>query len=136
MTKPVPVGVRKAVRNRDGYQCRYCGRITSRLIGPRQCTIDHVVPTSRGGLSTIENCVVACQRCNQMKGDRLLEDTGLVLLPIPERITPWPDDADLPMPTQTPSNPPPVPGARWCADHGVWHWPSDPLPPLDPAELF
>ncbi|MFM7646841.1 MAG: HNH endonuclease [Cyanobium sp.] len=31
---------------------------------------DHVVPQSRGGTSTWENCVLACLGCNRRKADR------------------------------------------------------------------
>ena len=34
-------------------------------------TVDHVMPLSKGGAEFDEaNCVVACYRCNQKKGDR------------------------------------------------------------------
>lgn len=48
---------------RDGHECVYCGT-TKRL------TIDHMVPSSRGGKSSFENCVTACQPCNNKKNDR------------------------------------------------------------------
>jgi hypothetical protein len=42
--------------------CVYCG-------SPSE-SIDHVLPRSRGGCSTTENCVPACLSCNGQKGDR------------------------------------------------------------------
>ena len=43
--------------------CHYCGRKTA----PRQLTMDHIVPISRGGRSTKGNVVPACKDCNNKK---------------------------------------------------------------------
>ena len=56
---------------RDNYRCAYCGRHGE--------TIDHVLPRSRGGQHTWENCVAACQMCNHRKADRLLSELGWTL---------------------------------------------------------
>lgn len=55
---------KKNVMVRDGFRCAYCG-----IEGVR-FTIDHIVPKSKGGKSTFENCVAACRECNNKKGDR------------------------------------------------------------------
>jgi 5-methylcytosine-specific restriction endonuclease McrA len=65
--RPVPM-TRAGVLRRDGRRCAYCAR--------RADTIDHVVPRSRGGGHTWENCVAACRACNSRKADRLLEELG------------------------------------------------------------
>jgi len=56
-------------------RCRYCDRpmkLARRLKGdPRECTIDHVVPLSRGGTFDLDNLVAACRECNIEKGQRL-----------------------------------------------------------------
>jgi 5-methylcytosine-specific restriction endonuclease McrA len=44
-------------------ECHYCGETFS----PRELTLDHVVPLSRGGRSTRGNCVPACKVCNSRK---------------------------------------------------------------------
>jgi 5-methylcytosine-specific restriction endonuclease McrA len=62
---------RAGVLRRDGRRCAYCGR--------RADTIDHVVPRSRGGGHTWENCVAACRLCNSRKADRLLGELGWTL---------------------------------------------------------
>ena len=62
---------RAGVLRRDGRRCAYCGR--------RADTIDHVVPRSRGGGHTWENCVAACRLCNSKKADRLLGELGWTL---------------------------------------------------------
>ncbi|MEO1093680.1 MAG: HNH endonuclease [Cyanobacteria bacterium J06638_28] len=68
----VPPVNRREVFRRDQHRCQYCNS-TKRL------TIDHVVPRSKGGTHTWDNVVAACERCNSIKGDRLLPSTNLVL---------------------------------------------------------
>src|SRR6185437_16946024 len=68
--RAVPM-TRAGVLRRDGRRCAYCGR--------RADTIDHVVPRSRGGGHTWENCVAACRLCNSKKADRLLSELGWTL---------------------------------------------------------
>ncbi|HCT79942.1 MAG TPA: HNH endonuclease [Micromonosporaceae bacterium] len=66
-----PAWSRAGVLARDERRCAYCG-------GPA-ATIDHVVPSSRGGKNTWTNTVAACGGCNQRKGDRTPAEAGLVL---------------------------------------------------------
>ena len=39
-------------------------------------TIDHVIPKSKGGEDSFENCVTACRPCNADKDDLTLEEWG------------------------------------------------------------
>ena len=41
--------------------CYYCGM----KVAPKELTLDHLVPVSRGGKSTKTNCVPACKSCNK-----------------------------------------------------------------------
>lgn len=66
---------------RDQQLCLYCGKNFS----DSELTRDHIVPTSRGGRDTWENVVAACRRCNQHKGNYLLEETSMELLAMPYR---------------------------------------------------
>lgn len=66
---------------RDQYYCLYCAR----EFPANALTRDHVVPISRGGADCWENVVSACRRCNQHKGNRLLEDIDLQLTALPYR---------------------------------------------------
>lgn len=43
--------------------CHYCGQIKT----PKELTMDHIVPISRGGKSTKGNVVSACKACNTAK---------------------------------------------------------------------
>jgi len=56
---------RRWVFLRDNYTCQYCNE----ELTPRQCTIDHVVPVSKGGKTTWHNVVTACYGCNNSKGN-------------------------------------------------------------------
>jgi 5-methylcytosine-specific restriction endonuclease McrA len=62
---------RAGVLRRDGRICAYCGK--------RADTIDHVVPRSRGGTHSWDNCVAACRVSNSRKADRLLTELGWAL---------------------------------------------------------
>lgn len=64
---------------RDKHTCQYCSTKRGEM------TLDHVVPRSRGGGSTWENLVTACQKCNARKGDRSLSESGMKLLSTPAR---------------------------------------------------
>jgi 5-methylcytosine-specific restriction endonuclease McrA len=69
---------------RDGGQCQYSGR----MLRPSEASIDHVMPQSRGGATSWENCVLAERRLNSDKGDRTPAEAGLKLIKRP--ITPPP----------------------------------------------
>ena len=60
---------RRAVFARDGWTCQYCGSRSN-------LTVDHVIPRSKGGLSSWENIVASCAPCNRRKGDRLPNQIG------------------------------------------------------------
>lgn len=71
-----PRWTRRGVLKRDGHRCAYCGRPAD--------TVDHVVPLSRGGARTDWfNTVACCGRCNARKGNRLLDEAGMLLLVTP-----------------------------------------------------
>jgi 5-methylcytosine-specific restriction endonuclease McrA len=55
---------KKNVLVRDRNTCAYCGRKQKGL------TIDHVIPSSRGGRTDFDNCVACCAACNNRKGAR------------------------------------------------------------------
>lgn len=64
---------RGGVLERDGRRCAYCGG--------RAGSIDHIVPTSRGGAArSWLNTVAACVRCNQSKANRTPTEAGMRLL--------------------------------------------------------
>jgi len=56
---------RSNVYLRDNGKCQYCGVHVERKLS----TLDHVVPVSKGGKTTWENCTTACAPCNSAKSD-------------------------------------------------------------------
>ncbi len=57
---------------RDEFCCQYCG-------SKGELTFDHVLPRSRGGITSWDNVVAACSPCNLKKGNKLLRQSGLAL---------------------------------------------------------
>jgi hypothetical protein len=71
---------RKNVLWRDKLTCQYCGKRHPY----ENLTLDHVIPSSRGGLKTWENIVCCCRRCNQKKGSMLPAEASMKLLAPPK----------------------------------------------------
>ena len=69
------------VFSRDKNTCQYCGK---RFPRP-ELNLDHVIPRSRGGLSTWENVVCSCFTCNREKGGLLPEEAKMHLIRKPFR---------------------------------------------------
>ncbi|WP_179379611.1 HNH endonuclease [Jannaschia marina] len=63
---------------RDEFACQYCG-------SKGDLTFDHVVPRARGGVTSWENVVAACGRCNLRKGSKSLKQVGFTLRKTPCR---------------------------------------------------
>jgi 5-methylcytosine-specific restriction endonuclease McrA len=74
---------RKNVLLRDRYTCQFCGRV----MPAHELTLDHVIPRSRGGHTDWDNLVACCHRCNNLKGDRMPDETGLRLMRPPRPFT-------------------------------------------------
>lgn len=60
----IPLELREAVYERDGYRCVVCG------VG-RPLSLDHIFPWSLGGEDTFENLQTMCVPCNCRKGARV-----------------------------------------------------------------
>ena len=72
---------RQAVFARDSHRCQYCGH----RFPTSQLSLDHVIPRSRGGMSTWENMVCACLKCNVRKGGRTPREARMRLVQQPYR---------------------------------------------------
>ena len=68
--KEIPL-TRKNLMIRDNYACQYCSVKSGSL------TIDHVLPSSRGGTDTWENVVACCQSCNVKKGNKTPKEANM-----------------------------------------------------------
>jgi 5-methylcytosine-specific restriction endonuclease McrA len=66
---------------RDKNTCQYCGKgfATSDL------NLDHVVPRSKGGITSWENVVCSCHRCNRLKGGLTPVQAGMRLISPPHK---------------------------------------------------
>lgn len=69
----------RGIWERDGGVCQYTGR----KLRPHEGNMDHIVPLSRGGPTSWENCVLADKRVNSRKGAKLPAEAGLKLLRAP-----------------------------------------------------
>lgn len=63
--------LRYDVFKRDGFRCRICG--LGRDDGV-VLHVDHIVPVSKGGKSTMDNLRTLCDRCNRGKSDKLEDE--------------------------------------------------------------
>lgn len=61
---PIPREVVDAVYSRDGGRCVYCG-------STENLQLDHIIPFSKGGATTLENLQLLCQKCNLEKSNKI-----------------------------------------------------------------
>lgn len=64
--------VRLTKRNvylRDNYICQYCGE----RLHDKNCSIDHVIPVSKGGKNRWDNLTTSCRLCNSYKSDKFIK---------------------------------------------------------------
>lgn len=61
---PIPREVVDAVYRRDGARCVYCG-------STENLQLDHIIPFSKGGATTLENLQLLCQKCNLEKSNKI-----------------------------------------------------------------
>ncbi|MBK8971346.1 MAG: HNH endonuclease [Hahellaceae bacterium] len=64
---------------RDRWTCMYCGQ----GLPLAKLTVDHILPTSRGGRHVWQNTISACFACNHRKADRTPEEANMALLGVP-----------------------------------------------------
>ena len=57
------------LRQQAGSRCGYCR--TSSVITGQPLTVEHILPTARGGSSEESNLWLACRRCNEFKGSQV-----------------------------------------------------------------
>lgn len=62
--EPIPREIVDAVYKRDGGRCVYCGS-TANL------QLDHIIPFSKGGATSVENLQLLCQKCNIEKSNKI-----------------------------------------------------------------
>lgn len=72
---------RRNLYARDQNRCQYCGKRFATV----DLSVDHIVPRSQGGITSWDNVVCACLRCNVRKGGRTPEQAGMRLITVPRR---------------------------------------------------
>lgn len=58
--------IKKQLIQKGGAICALCGEP---ILDMKDCTVDHIKPKSRGGMTTMENCQLAHRDCNIQKGN-------------------------------------------------------------------
>ena len=71
----IPKHLRDGITTQFKSRCAYCQ--TQQKISGISLTVDHIVPESLGGVTTLQNLCLACWDCNLAKGNRiaLFDDT-------------------------------------------------------------
>ncbi len=68
--RTIPLGLRYSVLRRDRFRCVKCG--SNPATDPTcELHIDHIVPFSKGGATSLGNLQTLCEKCNLGKSDRL-----------------------------------------------------------------
>ena len=62
--------IKRQLINSKGAICGICGKPITNM---KDCTIDHIIPVSKGGQTTIDNCQLAHFWCNQEKDDQIID---------------------------------------------------------------
>ena len=65
----IPRTLRASVAERDSGQCRYCG--LSQTGQAAAFHVNHVIPKSKGGLTSLENLVLQCPHCSLHKSNKV-----------------------------------------------------------------
>jgi hypothetical protein len=63
--------LREFIKSRDNYACKQCS-ISVEAEPHLLLEVDHIIPVSKGGLSTEENLQTLCWRCNRTKSNKLV----------------------------------------------------------------
>jgi len=70
-TRHIPVGVRRAVWERDEGRCTFIGTSGHRCDARRFLEFDHVEPLARGGKATVAGLRLRCRSHNQLEAERV-----------------------------------------------------------------
>lgn len=76
------VALRYKIYSRDNYTCQYCFHklpLTPNRAKTKEKerkTLEHIIPQSFGGKATEENLILACARCNTLRGNMTIYPDG------------------------------------------------------------
>lgn len=65
--------LREKIKIRDNYSCKNCG-LSTRQEPNLLLEIDHIIPLSKGGITSEDNLQTLCWKCNRTKGSKIVED--------------------------------------------------------------
>lgn len=71
---------KRGIYNRDRGICQYTGKRLTRT----NCSVDHLVPKSRGGRNTWDNMVLCDKTVNNKKGSKTLDEFNMKLQKLPK----------------------------------------------------
>jgi len=64
--------LREKIKKRDNYTCQHCG-LSSKDEPNLLLEIDHIVPVSKGGITSEDNLQTLCWRCNRSKSNKIID---------------------------------------------------------------
>ena len=77
------VKLREKIKERDNYTCQICTLSTSDEAN-LLLEIDHIIPLSKGGITSEDNLQTLCWKCNRSKGSKIYTpDTEVIINPVP-----------------------------------------------------
>lgn len=79
------------IYNRDGGICQYSGK----QLSYKESSLDHIIPSSKGGKTEWTNVVLCDKKINNQKGNKSNEEMGLTLLRKPKCPLPVPATAQI-----------------------------------------
>ena len=63
--------LRESIKKRDNYTCKLCG-LSTHTERNLLLEIDHILPLSKGGITSEFNLQTLCWRCNRTKGSKII----------------------------------------------------------------
>lgn len=63
--------LRHTILERDGYTCKNCG-VSQQNEPNLLLEVDHIIPISKGGITSADNLQTLCWRCNRAKGNKII----------------------------------------------------------------
>jgi 5-methylcytosine-specific restriction endonuclease McrA len=76
----VSAALRRAVADRAGGRCEYCGMPEAVVFAPHE--VDHIIAQKHGGRTEAENLAFSCTLCNKHKGSDIASldpETGTIV---------------------------------------------------------
>lgn len=75
--------LRNSIKTRDDHTCRYCA--VSLAAEPHLLLeVDHIIPVSKGGMSTSDNLQTLCWRCNRTKSNKVASASPVAVASAPK----------------------------------------------------